>query len=95
MMRDNMRTVHVKIIGRVQGVWFRDSTVKEAEKIGVTGWVRNTSDGFVEAVFQGEDEKVLDLIDWCHKGSPMSIVEQVDVQEINSDEYYESFDIRY
>ena len=89
-----MKTVHVKIYGRVQGVWFRDSTQQEAQKLGVFGWVKNTIDGCVEAVFQGEDSKVLDLIDWCHKGSPLSIVEQVEVKDINTDEWYDSFTVR-
>jgi len=90
-----MKTVHVRISGRVQGVWFRDSTRQEAEKLGVFGWVKNTIDGCVEAVFQGEDARVLDLIDWCHKGSPLSIVEQVDVKEIETDEWFDSFTIHH
>jgi len=90
-----MKTVHVKVSGKVQGVWFRASTKQEAEKNGINGWVKNTSDGCVEAVFQGNEQKIMDLIDWCYRGPPLSAVEHVDVKEIDTKEEYESFSMRY
>lgn len=72
-----MRTQHLLIQGRVQGVWFRESMRREAEQLGVTGWVRNTPDGAVEAVVQGQDEAVDALIAWAHAGPPMARVERI------------------
>jgi len=72
-----MKTQHLLIQGRVQGVWFRESMRREAERLGVTGWVRNTPDGAVEAVVQGTDEAVDALIAWAHAGPPMARVERI------------------
>ncbi|MEW6416056.1 MAG: acylphosphatase [Pseudomonadota bacterium] len=76
-----MKTRHLRIHGRVQGVWFRESMRQEAARLGVTGWVRNTADGKVEAVVQGPAEAVDALIAWAHKGPPMARVERVEVSE--------------
>ena len=73
--------VHVWIKGRVQGVFFRAYTRDAAQLIGVTGWVRNLPDGRVEAVFEGEADKVERMIEWCREGSPMSRIERVDLLE--------------
>jgi acylphosphatase len=73
--------VHVWITGRVQGVFFRAYTRDAAQMIGVTGWVRNLPDGRVEAVFEGESDKVERMIEWCREGSPMSRIERVDLLE--------------
>jgi acylphosphatase len=75
------RRAHVWISGRVQGVFFRAYTGEAAHRIGVTGWVRNLVDGRVEAVFEGEADKVEKMIDWCWEGSPFSRVEKVEVVE--------------
>ena len=69
--------VHLKIEGRVQGVWFRESTRKKAQFLGVLGWVRNRSDGTVEAVAEGEEDKVKALVSWCYQGPPSAQVTQV------------------
>jgi len=65
--------VHVIISGRVQGVWFRASAKQTAEQLGLTGWVRNTADGNVEAIFEGEEDIVKEMIDWCHCGPILNI----------------------
>lgn len=70
---------HVYVSGLVQGVFFRSNTKKMADRLGVKGWVRNTPDGRVEAVFEGEREAVVSMIEWCRKGPPDAIVEKVDV----------------
>ena len=73
-------TRHLAITGRVQGVWYRESMREAAEALNVTGWVRNLSDGSVEAVIQGEARQVQALIDWCHRGPPLARVLAVAVE---------------
>jgi acylphosphatase len=72
-----MKTQHLRIHGRVQGVWFRESMRREAERLGVTGWVRNAPDGSVEAVVQGPDTAVDALIAWARIGPPQARVERI------------------
>jgi acylphosphatase len=68
------------VSGRVQGVWFRQSTADEAGALGVTGWVRNLPDGRVEAVFEGERGAVEQALDYARLGPPRAYVESVDVE---------------
>lgn len=63
---------HVLVSGKVQGVFYRDTTKKEADRRGVRGWVRNLKDGRVEAVFEGPDATVEEMVAWCRIGSPLS-----------------------
>ncbi len=76
-----MSTRRLRIRGRVQGVWFRESMRREAERLGVTGWVRNLPDGSVEAVVQGETVAVDLMVAWSRSGPPLARVEQVEVEE--------------
>jgi len=69
---------HVFITGQVQGVGFRFYTKGQADKLGLCGWVKNTSDGRVEAVFEGNKERVEEMITWCHEGSPSAQVKRVE-----------------
>ncbi len=69
--------VRVRIIGRVQGVWYRGWTIEEAGRLGLDGWVRNRRDGSVEAVFAGSREAVDAMIAACHRGPPSARVERV------------------
>ena len=71
----------VVVHGKVQGVFFRETARWAAEQRGVTGWVRNTDDGKVEAVFEGEDEAVAEVVAVCEKGPPDAAVERADVFE--------------
>ena len=71
----------VVVHGLVQGVWFRESCRREAEEQGVTGWVRNRSDGSVEAVFEGDAQPVSVLVSWCRVGPPRADVTSIDVTE--------------
>ena len=68
----------VIVRGRVQGVFFRDSTRQRAQSRGVAGWVRNRPDGAVEAVFEGEAEAVAALVEFCRSGPRSAEVEQVE-----------------
>lgn len=87
--------VHVFISGRVQGVWFRASTRQKAQQLGLTGWVRNTSDGKVEAVFEGEENKINEMIKWCHRGSSLSKVKNVEIKKQNPTNEFDDFSIKY
>jgi acylphosphatase len=68
----------VVLHGRVQGVFFRGSTVERAREVGVSGWVRNRPDGTVEAVFEGSEAQVSEMIRYCHEGPPWARVERVE-----------------
>lgn len=74
-------TRHLVIHGRVQGVWYRESMRLEAERLGVTGWVRNRGDGAVDAVVQGEEDAVVALIAWCREGPPAARVDDIEITE--------------
>ena len=89
---DNIR-VRLIIEGRVQGVWFRDSTRREAHRLGVSGWVRNTLDGAVEVLAEGPEARVRELAKWCHHGPPSASVTRVhETQETYQGEF-DTFDI--
>jgi acylphosphatase len=64
------KAVNVLISGKVQGVWYRAWTVEQAQKRGLAGWVRNRSDGSVEALFAGPAEQVDDMVEACRRGPP-------------------------
>ena len=70
---------HVYVSGIVQGVFFRQKTKRQAESLGVNGWVRNLPDGRVEAVFEGEEEAVRALVDYCRHGPSYARVTNIDV----------------
>lgn len=92
-----MENIRVRLIiqGRVQGVWFRDSTRREALGLGVTGWVKNRRDGGVEVVAEGPEEKVRELVAWCHHGPPYARVTDVHETRETWRGEFETFQIRY
>jgi len=75
------RRAHVVVTGRVHGVFFRATCVREAAARGLSGWVRNRSDGSVEAAFEGDPDAVRQLVAWCREGPPGASVVAVDVRE--------------
>lgn len=77
-MAKTMRA-HVFVQGRVQGVFFRSETYEHARRHGVNGWVRNLADGRVEAVFEGEEHNVEQVVAWCHDGPTSAYVTGVEV----------------
>jgi acylphosphatase len=86
---------HVLVSGYVQGVLFRSKTHGEAERRNVKGWVRNLPDGRVEAVFEGEEEAVKALVEFCRRGPPGAKVTNVDVEWENYEGRFGDFRIRY
>jgi len=90
-----MKTVHVIVEGRVQGVFFRDYTRREAQRLKLKGWVKNRPEGSVEAVISGSDDQVDTLLEWFQTGSPLSVVSAVQVDEILPTEKLPPFEIRY
>ncbi len=82
--------VHLRIHGRVQGVFFRASTMDKAKELGLTGWVRNNPDGSVEVIAEGSMERVETLVAWSHKGPRHAVVNRVEIEwEPYADEYKE------
>ncbi len=75
---------HVYLSGRVQGVYFREYTRQMAQKLKITGWVRNLRDGRVEAIFEGSEPAVAEMLRWCNQGPPAAMVENIE----DTDEAY-------
>ena len=90
-----MKRMHVIVSGRVQGVFFRAYTRETAQALRLTGWVRNLSDGGVEAVFEGEDTNVQSMLEWCKKGPPHAFVKHVDESEETYTGEFRDFRITY
>jgi acylphosphatase len=87
--------VHLIIKGFVQGVFFRASTRDTAERLNLTGWVRNLPDGNVEAVFEGPVENLKHAVQWCHQGPRGARVVSVDEEWLNYTGEFRNFNIIY
>ena len=85
---------HVWISGRVQGVWFRESTRRLARELGVSGWVRNLPDGRVEAVFEGDEACVSRLVEFVRRGPPHARVAGVEIVEEKPADAAGGFEVR-
>ena len=85
----------ILVSGSVQGVFFRASTREQAQRLGVTGWVRNLLDGQVEAVLEGDRESVIQLMNWCRKGPPGARVTDLKVEWGSYSGEFETFSIAY
>jgi acylphosphatase len=83
----------VRVTGRVQGVFFRDSCRSAAREHGVAGWVTNEPDGSVRAWFEGPGAAVAALVEWCHSGPPSARVAGVEVDEV-APEGLDGFEVR-
>ncbi|MDO8140968.1 MAG: acylphosphatase [Candidatus Brocadiales bacterium] len=86
---------HVYVHGRVQGVFFRATTRDMAQTIDVKGWVKNCSDGSVEAVFEGEKDAVEKIVNWCKKGPEGAFVNHIDVRWGKCLSEFDGFSIIY
>jgi acylphosphatase len=73
-----VKRARVRVWGRVQGVFFRAEARQRAESLGVAGWIRNAGDGSVEAVFEGADQQVESLVEWCRRGPEGARVDEVE-----------------
>ncbi|NNL75323.1 MAG: acylphosphatase [Desulfobacterales bacterium] len=93
-MEDNVRAQAI-ISGRVQGVFFRVETQRAADRIGVSGWVRNRSDGTVEAVFEGDRTRVDAVLEWCNEGPRHANVTDVNVTWNDYTGEFQGFEITY
>ncbi len=87
--------VRVFVSGRVQGVYFRAFTKDEADSLGLLGWVRNLSDGRVEALIEGDQELVWELIKRMWKGPPAAKVDSIEVHREDNHEPLFGFSIKY
>jgi acylphosphatase len=74
------KQVHCVVKGRVQGVFFRAASQREARRLGLTGWVRNLSDGTVEVVAEGEDDRLKEFIQWAQRGPSAARVDRVETR---------------
>ena len=89
-----MKRVHVFVSGRVQGVYFRSHTQDKAHELGLTGWVRNLDDGRVEAVFEGNEGAVKQMVEWCGVGEGFARVDDVKVIGEDYKGDFKGFEIR-
>ena len=90
-----MKCIHLIISGRVQGVFFRHHTNIEANKLGLKGFVRNTSDGNVELIAEGPEDKLNQLIAFCKKGPDSAEVTDVKIEYQEPKNEFNSFSVRY
>jgi acylphosphatase len=88
-----VKRVHVTVSGEVQGVFFRYETRRRARELGIAGWVRNVPDGRVEAVFEGPDEAVDEMVGWSRQGPDQADVREVDVSD-EDPEGLDTFEVR-
>jgi len=79
-----MRTCHIRVFGRVQGVFFRSSVRELAVKLGICGWVKNNPDGSVEVMAQGSDSSIKKLVSFCNVGPQFAKVERVEVKYVDT-----------
>lgn len=87
------RRVHIFVSGKVQGVYYRQNTAQKAQEYGISGWVRNLSDGRVESIMEGDEVNISQILTWCKQGPVDADVSEV---EIINEEYkneFTSFDI--
>ena len=85
------KKLHLMIHGRVQGVFYRDSMWLEAQRLGVSGWVKNRSDGSVEAAVHGDSVAVDALVRWAQRGPELAHVERVEIEP--GDGVYNGFEV--
>jgi acylphosphatase len=90
-----VKRLHVVIEGRVQGVGFRHSTTRKARSLKLKGWVKNRSDGKVEAAFEGDEEALSTMLDWCRKGPTFASVSNVEADWEEGVQQFDSFQVRH
>jgi acylphosphatase len=93
-MGKEIRTVNIRVWGKVQGVFYRATAQEVAEGLGLNGWVRNCPDGTVEALASGDNESVAAFIDWCKKGPRKAEVQEVQVNDVETTKLESGFFVR-
>ena len=89
------KRIHIFVTGRVQGVFFRQSTRVMAIKNNVNGWVHNLDDGRVEIIAEGETQNIDNLVTWCKTGPANSRVDEFELLDENYTDEFENFEVRY
>ncbi len=84
----------ILVSGRVQGVYFRAFTRKQAIQLGLTGYAKNLPNGDVEIIACGSETALKQLVDWCHKGPILAKVRQLTVTPLQTDQHFSSFTIQ-
>ncbi len=90
-----MKRAHIWVSGRVQGVWYRATARDVAQRLGLTGWVRNLPDGRVEIVAEGDETTLEEFIKWCWEGPPLARVDNVEVVWEPFKGEFDTFFVRY
>lgn len=80
-MPSDISRVHVVVDGRVQGVWFRESARREADRLSISGWIRNLPDGRVEAVYEGPRQAVEEMVAWTNRGPERAHVTDLHIED--------------
>lgn len=93
MEQDQQQAYHVLVSGKVQGVYYRASTVKKAQALGLCGWVRNLEDGRVEILAQGPLPELKQLLAWCEKGPMLAKVSKVECELAQVDANMAQFEV--
>ena len=89
-----MKSITLRIYGKVQGVYYRASTRTQAQRLGLVGWVQNQPDASVQAFAQGAENDLHTLIEWCQQGPPAAHVTKVEVVWSKELQHFESFEVR-
>ena len=89
------KRLQLKISGLVQGVFYRVHARDEAQRLGLKGWVRNCTDGSVEALAEGTEDLLKEFASWCEQGSPSARVDQVERSWSVAKEKFDDFSVRY
>lgn len=89
------KRVELKIQGRVQGVFFRDSVRRQAKKLNLVGWAMNQEGGIVQVIAEGQEENLKQLIKWCYNGPILAKVDQIDIDWQEATGQFNQFEIKY
>lgn len=90
-----LKTIKIRVTGRVQGIWFRGSAKREAERLGITGYAKNEEDGSVELVAQAKDPLMFqEFLKWCQDGPSIARIEKLTWSEFPGAPQYEEFQVR-
>ena len=90
-----MKRLKLKIFGKVQGVTFRANTKRKAKNLGLRGWVRNSSDGTVEVVVEGDEKKLREFLKWAEEGPSPARVSKMKTNWLAPRKKFDSFSIKY